>query len=440
MDNRSLLSTPITRRSALLTALGLGAAGALTACGGGSGDSDAPVVFGIFGSADKLEIRKNAIDAFIAAHPDNPVEYLGVPSDAWPDKIATMVASGNAPDVITLAGGEVFTYASRGTLEPLDAVEGFEPGNFTDAILDLGRAEDGTLYAAPIAASTQALGMNVSLLDRLDVAPPPEVWAFEEFADYCREVYDASDGTVCGTQDWAQSLGWWQVWMRANGSALFGDGAINASVDDIAAWLHMWEELRQEGVSVPIDVSAQWTPGSWPNSPMVKGLAVFSNIAVQDLESGYQSLMEDELTLTPPPSAEPGGSKGLYTAPSSCVTLNARSDKKERALEVLNWFVSAPESAQILGLISGPPAADTALAAVLEMEDLSQLQATVLSYTQEAFADIEPTPPAEIKGGIAAVTDLARRVNEEVGFGRMSASEAAEQFVTEANQTLSTAS
>ena len=54
------------------------------------------VRFGIFGNAEKLAIRGKAIARYAELNPQVKVVYEGVPSDSWPDKIAAMVAGGNA--------------------------------------------------------------------------------------------------------------------------------------------------------------------------------------------------------------------------------------------------------------------------------------------------------------------------------------------------------
>jgi ABC-type sugar transport system, periplasmic component len=85
----------LSRRSVLLG--GTAALGALALGTTGVRAQTGPVRFGIFGNAEKLAIRGNSVARYAELHPEINVVYEGVPSDAWPDKIAAMVAGGNAP-------------------------------------------------------------------------------------------------------------------------------------------------------------------------------------------------------------------------------------------------------------------------------------------------------------------------------------------------------
>ncbi|MET0430333.1 MAG: extracellular solute-binding protein, partial [Microvirga sp.] len=161
--------TGISRRALLLGTAAFGGAAALGTST--SWSKSAPVRFGIYGNAQKLEVRGRSIARFNELHPDAPVTFEGIPSASWPDKIAAMVAGGNAPDVITLGGEDLPQYASRGALTPVD---GFIPAQFRASlfdktVLDLGRI-DGKLYGIPIAVSIQGSAYNQSALERLGMS------------------------------------------------------------------------------------------------------------------------------------------------------------------------------------------------------------------------------------------------------------------------------
>ena len=80
----------ITRRHLLQ---GTGALAALSVIGVGPAfAATGPVRFGIYGSATKLATRGKAVARYQELHPEVQVVFEGVPSDAWPDKIAEMDA------------------------------------------------------------------------------------------------------------------------------------------------------------------------------------------------------------------------------------------------------------------------------------------------------------------------------------------------------------
>jgi multiple sugar transport system substrate-binding protein len=433
MQRRPGAGLPVSRRGLMA---GGAAVGALAALGPvrAFAQSRGEVRFGIFGNAEKLKIRGDSVARYAELNPDLSVVYEGVPSDSWPDKIAAMVAGGTAPDVITLSIGDMEQFASRGALAELD---GFTPSPlrselFSEAVLDLGRY-DGRIYGIPIAVSIQGLGYNESAIERLGLGAPPEAWGYDDYAAYCAEVHKA-DASLYGSHDFAARLDAFQMYLLANGRQLYDGQELAISADDVAEWLNFWNEMRKTGGAVPADLQAQFTGTEWPNSPLVRGTAVFALMASQDLAGGYQALTSDTLGMMTPPAPIAGGNPGYYPRPTSSLTLNARSENPEEAVKLMDWFVSDPESAKILGLISGPPASQPALAAVLELQDLSEVDTKVLEYSQDALAKALPAPPAQ--RGERAMADLMRRINENVGFGQSTVQDGAEEFVEQANATL----
>lgn len=427
---RSLIAGSLPSRRAILKG-GAAAVGAFALLGGQRAFAQAaPVRFGIYGSADKLEIRGKAIARFAELHPDIPVVFEGVPSAAWPDKIAAMIAGGNAPDVITLGAQHQVQYGSRGVLEPLEKYipDLIKIADFPPAVLELGKV-DGVLYGLPIAVSIQAMGYNKSALERLDLELP-ESFSYKEFAAFCAEIHKR-DSKLYGSHDEGGRLQDVQRMLAAQGRALVVDDKLNIEVGELVEWLNFWVEMRAAGGCVPPDVQAAYAPGEWPNAPMVQGKAVFASIQTQDLKSGYQGLMQDRVAMMAPPAWEQGGHSGSYPAPSSSLTLNVKSTQKENAAKVIDWFINSPESGQILGLISGPPASMSALAAVKDLPDLDELDLNTLEYAEAALAAAKPAPT--VHRAEQALRDLLKRVSEDVGFGRSPVQKAAEDFIAEGN-------
>ncbi|WP_262268850.1 ABC transporter substrate-binding protein [Microvirga yunnanensis] len=425
-------NTQMSRRTLLLGSAALGGLAAF-----GSSPSRAqtgPVRFGIFGNAQKLEIRGKSIARFNERHPNIPVTFEGIPSASWPDKIAAMIAGGNAPDVITLGSEDLPQYASRGALTPLDKFIPalFRADLFDKTVLDLGRIDD-KIYGVPIAVSIQGLAYNQSALERIGMGELPAAWNYDEFAKFCADIHRA-DPNLYGSHDGAARLDAFQMYLISQGRSLYSNRKLSVTADEVAAWLDYWDKMRKSGGAVPADLQAQFTGTEWPNSPLVKGKAVFASIASQDLSGGYQALTKDTLSITTPPSAAPGGSPGYFPQPTSSLCLYSKSRNQEAAVKVIDWFVSDPESAKILGLISGPPASKPALQAVLELTDLAPVDQRVLKYSQAALAKAEPAPPPQVAG--RAMEDLMRRVNEDVGFSKSSVKDAAQAFINQGNALL----
>ncbi len=224
---------------------------------------------GIFGNAQKLKVRRQAMMKFNATHPDIHVLFEGVPSASWPDKIAAMVAGGSAPDVINLAEANLPQYAERGALSPLDTFvpQILHADLFDPQVLGLGRW-DGKLYGVPIAVGIQGFGYNQSALQRLGMGEPPASWSYDDFARLCGEIHRA-DQRFYGSEDGAAVLETFEMYLIGQGKHLYGGQRLAVSVDDVAQWLGYWEAMRKSGGAVPADLQAQFTGTEWPSSPLV---------------------------------------------------------------------------------------------------------------------------------------------------------------------------
>lgn len=430
MTSNNMLN--IKRRHLLMA----GAGGVAFAALGGTRSFAAgeTVRFGIFGNAEKLAIRGKAIARYAELNPTTKIVYEGVPSDSWPDKIAAMVAGGNAPDVITMGYDDFGQYARRGAIEPLQSYtpKPIRTDLFDDSVLQLGFRE-GKLFGIPIAVSIQALCYNKTGLERLKMGPPPEKFTYPEFAKYCEEIHKA-DPKVFGTHDMASRIEDFQMYLVAQGREIYSGEQLGVTADDVAEWLNIWDKMRKSGAAVPADLQAQFSGTEWPNAPLVRGTAMFARITSQDLSGGFQALTKDELNLMTPVSPNEKTGPGYYPRPTSSLTINARSNNKEAAAKLIDWFVSDPESAKVLGLVSGPPASKPALETVIGLPNMSEADRKVLKYSQDALPKANKEPHTH--RAQRAINDLMRRINESVGFGASSVQEASQEFIKQANSIL----
>ena len=236
-------------------------------------------------------------------------------------------------------------------------------------MLDLGRI-DGKIYGVPIAVSIQGLGYNQSALERLGMGGSRRHWSYDEYAAYCAEIHKA-DANLYGSHDFAARLDAFQMYLLANGQALYSG-----------------QEARRHGgrrgrVARLLGPDAQDRRRS-PGRPA--GAVHRHRVAEQPAGPRHGGLRADGLAgpLRRLPGADRGHARhddaagaelrrqpGLLSAAHELADAELAEPNPEEAVKLIDWFVSDPESAKILGLISGPPASKPALQAVLELKDLA---------------------------------------------------------------------
>lgn len=99
---------------------------------------------------------------------DNPDIDVSVTTVEWPgyDQLNAQLASGAAPDVVSMHYSAISDYQSRGLIEPIDdvlAAEGVTPASFTEAAIN-GVTKDGQLYGLPFDNWTMLFHVNLNLM------------------------------------------------------------------------------------------------------------------------------------------------------------------------------------------------------------------------------------------------------------------------------------
>ena len=114
-------------------------------------------------------------------------------------------------------------------------------------------------------------------------------------------------------------------------------------------------------------------------------------------------------------------------------SVSAQSKQQEAAVKLVNFFVADAEAGKLLGVERGVPASDLVRKVVAPtLDELSQAMADYITLIGDKVGALPPPPPH----GAGEIATLLRRVNEQVGFGRLSPADGAKQFVAESNAIL----
>jgi len=131
-------------------------------------------------SPERTEVLQSLVDVYEANNPDVSVEIVSLPWGSAFEKLATMVAGGDIPDVVEMPDTWAALYAGSGQLVSLaDYVGGWEHGaSLTDKTVAMG-SQAGDFYMIPYGFYLRAMFYNKKLLAEAGVDSPPET--MEEF-------------------------------------------------------------------------------------------------------------------------------------------------------------------------------------------------------------------------------------------------------------------
>lgn len=209
---------PRSRGKSGVWALGVALAAplALTACGdGGSGDGDVVklTLWDTDARTARTERIEHLIEMFEESHDGIEVEYVGLPTDSYMEKIETAIATDTTPDLVTPKASDLSALTTQGALAELDerfTNDGYDE-KMSESMVAAARSAvaDEKLYVTPSTSLTDVIWYRPDLFDEAGLQAP-ETWSdFFEAADVLTRRDDGDFGYTIrgGAGFWPQFVG-----------------------------------------------------------------------------------------------------------------------------------------------------------------------------------------------------------------------------------------
>ncbi len=199
----------------------------------------------VWGSLSDQEAYQARLDLAAQQFPNITVELLYTPDD-YDQRIQTMMAGGDAPDIVQMAEA-IHGFSSRGQLLALDDL-------ISGASLDmearfgtnhLQYQYEGSQYALPDRGGAMIVYYNTDMFDAAGVDYPTAEWTWEDFLA-AAQALTLRDGDAV-TQYGFAAGGWWPWWMSfiyQNGGAVLDEtGAPAFNTPEVAEALQLYNDL-----------------------------------------------------------------------------------------------------------------------------------------------------------------------------------------------------
>ncbi|GHA23873.1 ABC transporter ATP-binding protein [Devosia pacifica] len=363
-------------------------------------------------------------------------EFLGW-GDYW-TKLGTQTAGGNAPDVMQMDYRYIVEYATRGAIAPLDEFVGevLELADFDADQIEGGRVND-QLYGISLGANSVAMLNNLSAFEQVGIDPPDRNTTYADWREM-GEAFNSSDIGMKALSDGSGVEPMLDNWLRQQGLMLYtADGELGFGEDEAVEWFRMWQELREADIIVSAEQQALDTGGGLEATMVVQKLSASMPSNSNQLVA-YQSLMEDDLSISSYPRIEPGSGGGHYRKPSMFFSVAGSSSAKETAARFVNFFVNDVEAAEILGVERGIPCAEHVREALApQLDEKSRIALEFVANLDDLLGPLPPPPPPAA-GEIDS--SLLRTISQEIAFGARSPEDGGRAFVEGARDILSRAS
>lgn len=420
--------------AAKVAAATVAAAITLTGCGGGSqqaaSDGTVTLRFSWWGSDVRHKMTQKLIDAFEAKNPNIKIEgEYGDWSGYW-DKLATQVASQDAPDVIQMDAAYLGEYAERGALLELKDVD---LGKFDQAVADAGKVE-GKQYAVTAGVNAQVVLANPALVAASGATLPDDTtWTWDEYNKTAAAITENSKGGVYGSGAVSGDAPM-NLWFRQHGKSLFtADGKLGFDENDLTGWYEYQAELRDSEAVPPASVMTEDVTASVDQ----QGLATnrfalawyWSNQLGALAKASGQAL---EIHRPPSTDGTAAGAKQFYKS-SQFWSASSRTKHPAEVQKFIDFLSNSVEAGEIALADRGIPGNSEVRTAVLpKLTPEDAATAKFIDEISSELGDAVPVPPA----GSSSVVEAFGRYAMEVHFNRMSPADAAKKAMDEAKSTL----
>lgn len=412
----------------------------LTACGSTAEPSESgeggtvELRFSWWGNNDRAAATEQVIDLFEKANPGITVKGEFADFTAYFERLATAVAGGNAPDIITLGGAYPREYGDRGALLDLSTVSDVLKTDKIEAAALSNGNFGGVQYGVPTGVNAVAVVVNPTLFEKAGVALPDEdTWTWDDFKRIAKELaaklpkdhYALPDPTKTDMLD---------IFSRQRGESLYTpDGKVGIGKQTLVDWWNMTLELRDAKATPPATLTAELITQPAPEqSLMGRGQAAMQFEWSNQL-TALRKASGEKLQLLRMPGESTAQQPGMWLQASQVYTINAKTEHPKEAAKFVDFLVNSPEAGKIIKAdrgISANPDVRAGIESVITEDEKDQM---------DFIGRVAPKagPPLVIgPTGSADVWTILDRVNAEVLFDRTTPEQAADDFIKQVKEAI----
>ncbi|WP_433528822.1 ABC transporter substrate-binding protein [Micromonospora sp. CA-263727] len=418
--------TPLPRRrllrGLLAAVVALPLLGAAAACGDDAADGKTKISIFWWGGDARAQLTAQALDLYTTKNPDVTFETTWQANQGYFDKLATLTAGGNPPDIFQIDDNFLAEYAARNTtldLTPYRESGKLDTTKFPPSLLQYG-VVDGKLAGLAAGENTQGLVYNKTLLANNGLPEPTTGMSWEEHIAWAEQV--AKKTKIPGTQDPSADYKAFWVWLRQQGKDLYSGTDLGFTVEDVTRWFELWKGARDRGATPPADIIHEGNATDITKQLVVTGKAGTSWVWVNQMPE-LKKNTADELGVI----AYPGDPSAQWARASMYWSVFRGSKNAEIAVDVINFLANDPAAVKLLGTDRGLPS-NMDLRRVVSDDTTDEAMKQSIAVETELAETFGESPQVPIKGHSKVRAELIKAA-ENAQYGRATPAEAAAQFI-----------
>lgn len=312
----------------------------LAGCGGSdaadsaetSGNGEEPITLTIMtwnNNPEGTKKEQEILDAFTKENPHITIKQVSATYDEYNERVLTMAAGGNLPDLIWTQPAGYATFVENGLLMDLsDQVDKLDLDELQPGVIELGQV-DGTQYGMIRDRSTVQMAYNKDMFDEAGIEYPEDDWTMDEFLETAKAltVKDGDRTTQFGIENF-----YLKELLTAHGTNIMDPETAEITLD--APKTIEAIELSQAMINeYNVQPTGAQTEGM--SSLFLSGVAGMSMAGPWDWVE-FEKNAAFEFDIVPLPSASDKGT--LSPAAYLPISINAETDYPEEAWELLEFL------------------------------------------------------------------------------------------------------
>ncbi|WP_125612890.1 ABC transporter substrate-binding protein [Specibacter cremeus] len=402
----------------------------LGACGSGnnaSPDGTVTLNFAWWGNDVRNKATEQVISDFEASHPK--IKIAGQPgqwSSYW-DKLATVTAANNAPDVIQMDQAYIAEYGGRGALLDLSKQSGVDTSKIADSALKSGQV-DGKQYGISTGQNAYVIMANTKVFKDAGVPlPNDKTWTWDDFLNTAAQIakklpgnYGASYGATDANMN---------VWLKQHGQSLFtADGKLGFTTDALTQYYQFLVKQRDMGAGPSASLNSEDASASVEQTLFGKGKLAMGFWWSNQVTALTKATKAEIKLLRVPSTTGNAADNGMYFKPSMFWSTSSRTKHPKEAAEFIDFLANSTDAGKIILTDRGFPSNTDVQAAIADK--LTPTDKAVGTFLKDITPDVAWTPPVP-PVGTGSIGTVISRYNDDVLFNRQSPAQAAAAFTAE---------
>lgn len=307
-----------------------------------------------WGSQSRHDVTMKTIELYEQQNPNVKIESEYSGWDGYWDKLATLSAAKNLPDIIQMDSAYLGDYANRNQLLDL--------GDMSLPKIDTNLMKAGVVnekqYAIPAGKNAYGMVYNKELFAEYGIQEPKEGWTWDDYFALAREARTKLPKGKYFSIDMSRGELEYTAYQLAQGKgALYVNGKLNLDQATWVKWHNTWSEFRKEGIAAPADQSVADIELDAQFDNLVKGEIMIK--AMHAAQAGaYDNLMPGKIGVTSLPAAAEAAS---WLKPTFFWTVNSGSKHAEASKKFIDWLLNDVEAGKLMKTERGTPVNDDVL-------------------------------------------------------------------------------